>query len=188
MSDNKRLTAKQVADLMGFTTTNLKHYAGLLEQNGLVLFRNTRNHREYTQDDVKLLRAMQYLNKEKSMQLEDAASKVMSSDTNIDALLSQELPQVVATIDSNISVLKQDNDNDIRLFTEIIEGLRDELHARDKLMIDFQTDISNQLQTQNELIEQQSKTIEELSNKLEQMQKQVEQPIKKEGFWSRLFH
>lgn len=189
MNNDKRLSAKQVANILDMSVTNLKFYAVLLEQNGLVLFRNTRNHREYTQDDVKLLRAMQYLNKEKSMQLEDAASKVMSSDTNIDALLSQDLPQVVATIDSNVSVVKQDRDNNIRLLTQLFEeqkadmqALRDEIQSRDKLLIDFKADISDKLTLQSELIEQQSVMIQQLKNELEN------ERTKKVGFWSKLFH
>ena len=47
-----RLTAKETAEALQFTTTNLKHYAALLEQNGHAFFRNTRNHREYSRHDV----------------------------------------------------------------------------------------------------------------------------------------
>lgn len=114
----ERISAKELAEILGFTTTNLKHYASLLEQNGLEVYRNTRNHREYTQQDVKILRTMQYLNREKSMPLEEAASFVMSSDTDIDAILAQKSTQMVATNDANISVLKQESDNTSRLLEQ----------------------------------------------------------------------
>lgn len=114
----ERISAKELAEILGFTTTNLKHYASLLEQNGLEVYRNTRNHREYTQQDVKILRTMQYLNREKSMPLDEAASFVMSSDTDIDAILAQESTQMVATNDANISVLKQESDNTSRLLEQ----------------------------------------------------------------------
>ncbi|MDN4495621.1 MerR family transcriptional regulator [Ureibacillus aquaedulcis] len=62
--------------------------------------RNSRNHREYTQHDLKILKAMQYLNREKSMSLEDSASKVSASDFDPNALLSQQLPQIAAQDDA----------------------------------------------------------------------------------------
>ena len=61
----ERMQAKEVSDLLGFTTTNLKNYANLLEQNGLKIHRNAKNHREYTQQDIKTIQAMIFLNKEK---------------------------------------------------------------------------------------------------------------------------
>jgi DNA-binding transcriptional MerR regulator len=133
----ERINAKQVADILGFTTTNLKHYASLLEQNGLEIYRNTRNHREYTQQDVKILRAMQYLNRGKSMPLEEAASFVMSSDINVDEILAPKISPIVAKNDSNISVLTQGSDNDVRVLAELSsllaeqKALREEIHARD---------------------------------------------------------
>lgn len=123
----ERNNAKQVADMLGFTTTNLKYYASLLEQNGLEIYRNTRNHREYTQQDVKILRAMQYLNREKSMPLEDAASFVMSSDTDIDDILAQKMAPAIAKNDANISVLKQESDNDFRLLLAEQRAMREEM-------------------------------------------------------------
>jgi|tagenome__1003787_1003787.scaffolds.fasta_scaffold20530197_1 DNA-binding transcriptional MerR regulator len=132
-----RINAKQVADTLGFTITNLKHYASLLEQNGLEIYRNTRNHREYTQQDVKILRTMQHLNREKSMSLEDAASFVMSSDINVDDILAPKTSPIVAKNNTNISVLAQGSDNNMRLLTELSsllteqKALREEIHARD---------------------------------------------------------
>lgn len=133
----ERISAKQVADMLGFTTTNLKHYASLLEQNGLVIYRNTRNHREYTQQDIKILRAMQYLNREKSMSLDEAASFVMSSDTDIDAILASQMTPIVGINDANISVLAQESNNALHVLTQLSsllaeqKTLREELQARD---------------------------------------------------------
>lgn len=189
-NDNeRRLTAKEVATILGFSITNLKHYAGLLEQNGLQLYRNTRNHREYTQTDVNILRAMQHLNRERSMSLEEAASFVMSSDTDINAILAPEISRVVATIDANIPVVPQDSDNAERVVAQamaIIDALRGELHNRDKLMIEFQSTIDEKLAEQTKQIAEQSKTIAKLSEQIAEMErKQQEKP--EPSFWSRLF-
>ncbi|MGE7692458.1 MerR family transcriptional regulator [Lysinibacillus sp. NPDC097214] len=195
-TDNDRLTAKEVANTLGFSTTNLKHYAALLEQNGLQLYRNTRNHREYSQTDVNILRAMQHLNREKSMPLEEAASFVMSSDIDISAILAPKISQVVATNDANIPVVQQDNDNAERVVAQalaVIDALRGELHDRDKLMIEFQSAIDDKLQRQSEKLEEQTKqiaeqseTIAKLSEQIVEMErKQLEKPAP--SFWSRLF-
>lgn len=182
--NNDKMSAKQVAEILGLTITNLKFYASRLELNGLEVRRNSRNHREYSDQDVKTIRAMQLLNREKSMSLDDAASFVMSSDTDIDAILSPGLPQVSATIDSAISVVKQESDNAERILSEVLSlmaerqgeiiGLRKELEARDKLTISFQSEISTQLSDQ-------SKTIDALRKELAEM-KQV-----KKSFWSKFF-
>lgn len=108
--NNDRIPAKQVANMLGFTTTNLKHYASLLEMNGLKIFRNTRNHREYSEQDVKLLRAMQILNRDKSMLLEDSSSFVMSSDTDVDAILAPKMAPIIAVSDASESVVSQDGE------------------------------------------------------------------------------
>lgn len=188
MSNDRRLTAKEVAEILGFTTTNLKHYASLLEMNGLELFRNTRNHREYSEQDVKILRAMQRLNRDKSTPLDEAASFVMSADTDIDAILAQGLPQVVASDDANTSVVTQDSGNAERVLAEVLslltqrqadyEVLREELEARDKLMLEMQSEVSRQMQ-------EQASTIEDLREEIEELRKQADKPAP--SIWSLLF-
>jgi DNA-binding transcriptional MerR regulator len=189
-NDDDRLTAKEVANILGFTTTNLKHYAALLEQNGLQLYRNTRNHREYSQMDVNILRAMQHLNREKSMPLEEAASFVMSSDIDVNAILAPELSQVVATTDANIPVVSQVGGSAERVLAHLSalmadnKSLREELHARDKLALDFQSDISDKMEQQAKIIAEQSATIEAIRIELESIRKVAEE---KPSVWSRLF-
>lgn len=188
--NDRRLTAKEVADILGFTTTNLKHYAGLLEQNGLKLYRNSRNHREYTQTDVNILRTMQYLNREKSMSLEDAASAVTASDADIDAILAPKISPVIATNDASISVVPQDAGSAERVLAHLSalmadnKSLREELHSRDKLMLDFQSDISDKMAEQAKIIEEQSAAIEAMRAELESIRKVAEE---KPSVWSRLF-
>ncbi|MEK9198508.1 MULTISPECIES: MerR family transcriptional regulator [Bacillales] len=75
-------TPKQAADILESGTETLKKYALLLEHNGHPVHRNARNHRVYNGIDIALIKAMIKLNREKSMPLEDAASKVTSSDVD----------------------------------------------------------------------------------------------------------
>jgi len=187
----ERISAKQAAEMLGFTTTNLKHYASLLEQNGLNIYRNSRNHREYTQYDIKILKAMQYLNREKSMSLEDAASKVTESDFDPTILLSQELSQIIAQNDVDVSVVKQETDNAIKILSEIStiiavqKMMRDELLLRDKEQSEFMSSIKETLAKQAEVMKEQVATIEGMSKEIETLRKQ--QTEKKSSFWRRFF-
>ena len=188
----ERISAKQAAETLGFTTTNLKHYASLLEQNGLNIYRNSRNHREYTQHDVKILKAMQYLNREKSMSLEDAASKVTESDFDPNSLFSQELQQIAARIDADVSVVKQETDNALKILSELStiiaeqKMMRDELILRDKLQSEFMNSIEETLAKQAEVMKEQVATIEGMSREIEMLRKQ--QTEKKSSFWRGLFN
>lgn len=183
MSD--RLTAKQTAELLGFTTTNLKHYASLLEGQGLSIYRNTRNHREYSQQDVKLLHAMQTLNRDKSMLLEDAASLVMSSDTDIDSILAPKMTPVIATIDSNMSVVPHDNVDSERLLS-LVSSLQSEIQARDALHTEFMAAINEQLEEQQAINERLLAQNEQLLAKFEELERKQESDNRK-SLWSRLF-
>lgn len=179
--NEKRLTAKQTADLLGFSTTNLKHYASLLEQNGHTTYRNTRNHREYTEHDIKLLRAMQILNRDKSMLLEDTASLVMSSDTDIDAILTPKITDIVATNDANTSVVSPESVDTERLLT-LITTLQDELQARDSLHIKLIASIDDKLSEQQAINARLLQQNDELLERLEALERKHERSL-----WSRLF-
>lgn len=187
----ERISAKIVSEMLGFTTTNLKHYAALLEQNGLEIHRNSRNHREYTQNDVKILKAMQYLNREKSMSLDNAAIKVTASDFDPDILLSQQLPQIVDQNDANISIVKQESDNALRILSELSilleeqKAIREEILVRDKLQVEFMSTIDNKLAQQAETMKEQAAKIEAINMELETLRKQ--QMEKSTSFWARLF-
>lgn len=199
----ERISAKQVAHTLGFTITNLKHYANLLEQNGLEIYRNTRNHREYTQQDVKILRAMQYLNREKSMSLDEAASFVMSSDTDIDAILASKMTPIIVKDDAKIRELVQESDHTLRVLAQLSSLLTEqknifgEIQARDIKQNEFMTEIK---QTFKEMavtqIEQQVNTFQKMLPSPEQQrlerfnmlmaERKVTRELEKEAFnlWS----
>ena len=183
--DDQRLTAKQTADILGFTTTNLKHYALLLEQNGHTLYRNSRNHREYTEYDVKLLRAMQTLNREKSMLLEDAASLVMSSDTDIDAILAPKMTEIVATIDANMSVVPHESVDSERLLSLIL-SLQSEIQDRDALHTQLLAAIDDKLNVQRDINVQLMQQNEALLAKLEALERKQDEESKR-SIWSKMF-
>ena len=182
---NIRMTAKQTADILGFTTTNLKHYASLLEQNGHAFYRNTRNHREYTENDVKLLRAMQMLNREKPMLLEDTASLVMSSDTDIDAILALKMASVVTINDANTSVVPHNSVDSERLLS-LISTLQSEMQDRDALHTQLLAAIDDKLSVQRDINAQLMEQNELLLAKLEALERKYEDE-RKRSVWSKMF-
>ena len=159
-----RFTAKDTAERLGFTTTNLKHYASLLEQNGHSLFRNTRNHREYSQHDINLLMAMKILNKDKSMLLDEAASLVMSEDTDIQSILNLNEKR----IDANIRVVAQDNDNDVRELS-LINAFQIQLNKRDQEYMQLLAAINEKLHEQLEENKQLKNEISLVRSELEKL-------------------
>ena len=145
----ERMQAKEVSILLGFTTTNLKNYANLLEENGLIIHRNAKNHREYTEHDIKMIRAMIYLNKEKSMLLEDAASLVMSAD--ITDILSQQ-----QELDTRELAQANDNSTDVlSILSNLLQEqkqLRIDMLERDAKHLQFIKIITERLNEQNEAL------------------------------------
>ena len=180
---NVRLTAKETAEKLGFTTTNLKHYASLLEQNGHTIFRNTRNHREYSLHDVDLLTAMKILNRDKSMLLEEAASLVMSEDTDLQAILQLSSER----IDANIRVVTQDSEDNVRELT-LINTFWTKLSERDKEYMQLLKALDEKLTEQINENKQLKEELVSIRHELEELKtpKIEEVTSKKIGFWQNL--
>ena len=183
----EKLTPKQAADFLELGSEVLKKYALLLEHNGYTIGRNSMNHRYYTGNDLALIKAMIVLNREKSVPLEEAASIVTSSDTDIEKILGSavthntvhnevhsviplQITHELQTLRSFLEKQQQDN-----------ESLRDEIKGHEKLLLDFQERVSNKLDEQAELIKQQNETIRELKKELNESK---EQP---KSIWGKLF-
>lgn len=202
---DRRLSAKETAELVGLSVTNLKHYASLLEFNGLEIHRNTRNHREYTQHDAKILQAMVKLNRDKSMNLEDAASKVMSADTDLDLIMSLNDAKNDAKEPEVIRVYAHDSEKDIRDIAHVRNDLAlalsqlnqvyMELKARDQQRLEYMQSFESTLKEQADRITEQSKAIEEQSKAIAEQSATIaelhkrldEAASKKPSLWARLF-
>lgn len=87
MTEERTLTPSQAAEFLHVSTTTLKKYAILLEDQGHIIQRNSLNHRHYVGDDLARMKAMLILNRLRSVTLEEAASIVTSLDTNIAEIL-----------------------------------------------------------------------------------------------------
>lgn len=193
----ERLSASDTATLLGLKTPNLKHYAELLEQNGLNIYRDAKKHRFYTREDIKILKAMIYLNKEKSMLLEDAASFVMSSDTDIDHLLSEskrnneEMREIAQSLENNLGTLE--------VLLSILneqKAMREDFLKREQSQYEAMKVVETVTLQQNETIKevletvkQQTATIEGLKSELEAVKKQndEEKELSRKPFWAKIF-
>ena len=192
-------TPKQAADILEIGTETLKKYALLLEHNGHAVHRNARNHRVYNGIDIALIKAMIKLNREKSMPLEDAASKVTSSDVDLKAILGNELHNDDTVTNNNVRTVTTLQDNAwIEFYNGFItelKGLKEENHALQRLIVENDTkyaeailEISNRVGDQSKIIEEQSKAIAEQSATIAELHKRLDEAAsKKPSLWARLF-
>lgn len=195
-------TPKQAADILEIGTETLKKYALLLEHNGHTVSRNARNHRIYNGTDIALIKAMVKLNKAKSMPLENAASKVTSSDVDLKAILGDELQSDTETNNVTHNTVRavttlQENawlDFYNGFITEL-KGLKEENHALQLLVVENESkhtqalqEISNKLGDQARIIEEQSKAISEQSATIAELHKRLDEAaVKKPSLWAKLF-
>lgn len=195
-------TPKQAADILEIGTETLKKYALLLEHNGHTVSRNARNHRIYNGTDIALIKAMVKLNKAKSMPLENAASKVTSSDVDLKAILGDELQSDTETNNVTHNTVRavttlQENawlDFYNGFITEL-KGLKEENHALQLLIVENESkhtqalqEISNKLGDQARIIEEQSKAISEQSATIAELHKRLDEAaVKKPSLWAKLF-
>lgn len=192
-------TPKQAADILEIGTETLKKYALLLEHNGHAVHRNARNHRVYNGIDIALVKAMIKLNREKSMPLEDAASKVTSSDVDLKAILGNELHNDDTVTNNNVRTVTTLQDNAwIEFYNGFImelKGLKEENHALQRLIVENDSkhaeailEISNRVGDQSKIIEEQSKAIAEQSATIAELHKRLDEAAsKKPSLWARLF-
>lgn len=177
--EERLYSPKEVVEQLETTAETLKKYSLLLEKNGMDISRNKRGHREYSKENIKIIKALFYLNKEKSVSLEDAASLVLSSD--FDFAIMQ--PSVIYNVaNPTVTTLLS---NDITLQNEVVVmvtnqllQLHNELDAQKKKDDEFQKIVTDRLEEQRDLIIQQEAMLKKLSQQLEESKK---------GFWQKLF-
>lgn len=189
-------TPKQAADFLEISAETLKKYALLLEQNGHNVHRNGRNHRIYNGTDLALIKAMIVLNRDKSVNLEQAASIVTSTDTDITKILGEKehngtengTHNTVPTVTTLQETAWMELYNG---FITELSGLKSENEALKQLIIEQQEfHVKQQEQHSQEVekiatrLEEQNQLIHELKNELSQL-KESQQP--KLSFWQRLF-
>lgn len=172
----KVFTPKEVTEQLEVTAETLKKYSLLLEKNGMEVSRNNRGHRQYSDENIKGIKALIYLNKEKSISLEDAASMVTSSDFDFTIMDSNVTNPNVTTLSG--SVIPIQNEVDVTVLNQI-QYLQNELKVRNEKDDEFQKIVTERLEEQRNLIIKQEEALEKLNQQLE--------AESKKGFWQKVF-
>lgn len=192
---------KKAADFLEIGTETLKKYALLLEQNGHTIRRNARNHREYIGTDLALIKAMIILNRDKSVLLEDAASIVTSSDTDIEKIIGEDNERngmnhaTHNTVPTVITLQETAWLEFYKSFVEELKGLKTENQNLQRLIIEKEEkhtqalhEVSSRLEIQEKLIAEQSKAIAEQTATIEDLYRRLDEAAKKKPtLWMRLF-
>lgn len=195
-------TPSQAASILELSAVNLKKYAMLLESNGYNIGRNERGHRVYNGHDLDVIKAMMVLNHTKNLNLDEAASTVTSSDTDISLILdnskSNDTNNTVTTVTSNVIPIQNEEVTlqilqEYRSFFEQLQAENEEFKEQIK-KLESKIDERDQHITQlfnttihavDESAATQTATLNKLNEQLEELkQKQSE---KKKGFFARLF-
>lgn len=172
--EERLYSPKEVVEQLDTSAETLKKYSLLLEKNGMNISRNKRGHRGYSEENIKVIKALIYLNKEKSVNLEDAASLVLSSDFDFTIMH----PSVMNNVTNpTVTTLLR---NDIALQNEIVVmvtnkliQLHNELEVQRKKDDEFQKIVTDRLEEQRDLIIQQEEMLNKLSKQLEKSNKSL---------------
>lgn len=73
-----------------YIITTLQHYITILEEHGYEVSRNSRMHRQFSNEDLLILRAFLTLNKERGLKLKDAAQTVTAPSFEPEIVLEQD--------------------------------------------------------------------------------------------------
>lgn len=197
-------TPSQAASILELSAVNLKKYAMLLESNGYNIGRNERGHRVYNGHDLDVIKAMMVLNHTKNLNLDEAASTVTSSDTDISLILdnsnskSNDTNNTVTTVTSNVIPIQNEEvtlqilqeyhsffeqlQAENEEFKEQIKKLESKIDERDQHITQL---FNTTIHAVDESAATQTATLNKLNEQLEELkQKQSE---KKKGFFARLF-
>lgn len=177
MSD-QLMSPKQAADFLNVTTSALKKYALLLEANGYAVSRNELNYRMFSGQDIAMIRAMLILNRIKSVQLEDAASVVTSSDTDISQILAMD--GVRDDTKNDVLPVTQSQITDVSSqLTELITSLQSEIQDRDALHIKLIASIDDRLSEQKAINARLLQQNDELLERLEALERKQDEESKR---------
>lgn len=161
------IRGKQLRDLIHLSESNLKRYYELLELHGYSFARNSRGHRIYNEDDIKVFQAIIHLNKEKNMSLDEAASLVCSKDVDMDSILTDS-----KTDSQNHQKLPSVTGVSVELPSEMTVKMLVELHEMQLL---YQTSLE-QLHKENAELKQQ---VIDLEKKITERDQGISQTLEK---------
>jgi len=147
------------AEQLGISKTSLQHYITILEEHGYEVSRNSRMHRQFSNDDVLILRAFLTLTKDLGLKLKDAAQTVTAPSFEPSNVLQQGhelMPAPTRSTNADFSLPSaqfEDLSNSMELIATHIYGIEQQ-NAQLLTLIEEQ-------RTQNELLLEQNKTLKQ---------------------------
>lgn len=136
------------AEQLGISKASLQHYITILEEHGYEVRRNNRMHRQFSNDDLMILRAFLALNKQRGLKLKEAAQTV--TDPKFEP--AQILQHDIIPTSPQISQF-EDLSNSMELIATHIYGI-EQKNSQLLTLIEEQ-------RTQNELLIEQNQTLKQ---------------------------
>ncbi|ATP39747.1 hypothetical protein CSE16_06595 [Solibacillus sp. R5-41] len=136
------------AEQLGISKASLQHYITILEEHGYEVRRNNRMHRQFSNEDLMILRAFLALNKHRGLKLKEAAQTVTDPKFEPAEILQHDI------IPTSYQVSQfEDLSNSMELLATHIYGI-------EQKNIQLLTLIEEQ-RTQNELLIEQNQTLKQ---------------------------
>ena len=196
-----------IAEQLGISKASLQHYMTILEDHGYKVRRNSRMHRQFSEEDFVLLRAFLTLNKERGYKLKEAAQMVTEPTFEP----ADFLQHTIIPAPPHVSQF-EDLSNSMQLLATHVHGIEqqnqqlltliEEQRTQNELLIDQNHTLKQQLgammqhileqanepnaaqQRQLDRVEQQNSAIMNVLNKLNVAQQELttatEQPAEKQ--------
>ena len=136
------------AEQLGISKASLQHYITILEEHGYEVRRNSRMHRQFSNDDLMILRAFLTLNKNRGLKLKEAAQTVTDPKFEPAEILQHD----IISTSHQISQF-EDLSNSMELIATHIYGI-EQKNGQLLTLIEEQ-------RTQNELLIEQNQTLKQ---------------------------
>lgn len=136
------------AEQLGISKASLQHYITILEKHGYEVRRNSRMHRQFSNEDLMVLRAFLTLNKHRGLKLAEAAQTVTNPEFEPAEILKHDI------IPASYQVSQfEDLSNSMQLLSTHVHGIEQQ-------NMQLLTLIEEQ-RTQNELLIEQNQTLKQ---------------------------
>lgn len=145
------------AEQLGISKASLQHYITILEDHGYEVSRNSRMHRQFSNEDVLILRAFLTLYKKQGLKLKDAAQTVTAPTFDPNKVLEQKLMTISYPTQPTALPLQHDQFEDLSNSMELIAT---HIYGIEQQNVQLLTLIEEQ-RTQNELLLEQNKTLKQ---------------------------
>jgi DNA-binding transcriptional MerR regulator len=178
MSTNTYATAA-FAMQIGVSKTSVNHYVSMLEENGYKVSRNARKHRVFTEKDIKIVKALIALNKQRGIKLKDAAQLVTAPDFKVSAVVNElevvkpqiierqydEIAQSMELLATHVYGIEQQN-------TQLLELIHAQ-RKQNELLMEQNNTLKHELNSMmNHLLEKANEPAEQTARQLNRVEQQ----------------